>query len=166
MLVKGVDYYKEYSNRVLDKMIDADLETLYPQKTTEVSIPLAMLNSAYEVFMDKNHSINLSPIPSDVKANIICKLEAEQIREIFNMTLEAVDRVLLFLSDNHLSAPSRIDYITYLVGCFVHLGDRDLEVNEEDFLIEWYESVEFSNLSNGIRRQIFDRLLVFDYAKY
>lgn len=67
MLVKEVDYYKEYSNKFVERLDQSSLDKLFVKKATEVSIPLAALNPAYEVLKGKEHSSNFSPIPSDVK---------------------------------------------------------------------------------------------------
>ncbi|MCY7755673.1 hypothetical protein MOC99_18340 [Bacillus haynesii] len=159
MLVKGVDYYKEYAEKFGDKLKESGFDGLFVKKATEISIPLAALNPAYEILKQRQHSPNFSPMPSDVKASLISKLKAEELRTIFEWTLEALDKVLAFIESKHLVKPKRIDYITYLLGAFVFLGKSKLNESQENFLIEWYGNVEFSKKDNGIRRKIFDNLI-------
>ena len=159
MLVKGVDYYREYSSLIFDRMSDANLEHLFTMKTTEISIPLAMLNASYEKFLNRDHSPNFSPIPSDVKASTICKMEADEIRELFKMSLDALNRAIEFIEDNTLSLPERIDYVSYLSGAFTFIGDRGLSLNEIEYLREWYSTTSFDNLGNSDRRHVFSVLI-------
>lgn len=159
MLVKGVDYYKEYAEKFGEKLKESGLDGLFVQKATEISIPLAALNPAYEIIKEKSHTANFSPMPSDVKASLISKLKAEQLRIIFSWTLGSLDRVLAFIEEQQLTEPKRIDYLTYLVGAFVVLGEAELNQAQIDFLVEWYQKVEFTKKDNGARRKIFDELI-------
>lgn len=159
MLVKGVDFYKEYARRFGDILREASLENLFVYKATEISIPLASLNPAYEIVCNKAHTINYSPMASDTKANNISKLDANKIREIFSITLNSLERAIEFIEDNKLKSPERIDYITYLLGAFVYLGDEDINEEQREFLINWYNNTEFTKKDNGQRRNIFDQLI-------
>ncbi|WP_144524158.1 hypothetical protein [Bacillus thuringiensis] len=159
MLVKGVDYYKEYAEKFGEKLKESGLDSLFVQKATEISIPLAALNPAYEIIKQKPHSANFSPMPSDVKASLISKLTADELHTIFNWTLDALDKALAFIESKHLAEPKRIDYVTYLLGAFVVLQNNELNVAQENFLIDWYETVEFAKKDNGVRRKIFDSLI-------
>ncbi|MGM9616754.1 MAG: hypothetical protein ACI3X0_04250, partial [Butyricicoccus sp.] len=82
----------------------------------------------------------------------------EKLVECFSITLEALDFVLDFIEINGLKTPERIDYINYLLGYFVFHG---CEVNDStrEFLINWYENVDFTNKSNTDRRDIFNALI-------
>ncbi|MCI3986194.1 hypothetical protein MMJ63_15120 [Bacillus vallismortis] len=159
MLVKGVDYYRDYAEKFGDKLKEFGLDGLFVQKATEISVPLAALNPAYEIIKQKPHSANFSPMPSDVKASLISKLKAEELRTIFSWTLEALDKALVFIESKGLFEPKRIDYLTYLLGAFVVLGNAELNPAQEDFLVDWYENVEFAKKDNGVRRKIFDDLI-------
>ncbi|WP_439948803.1 GmrSD restriction endonuclease domain-containing protein [Bacillus subtilis] len=159
MLVKGVDYYRDYAEKFGDKLKESGLDGLFVQKATEISVPLAALNPAYEIIKQKPHSANFSPMPSDVKASLISKLKAEELRTIFSWTLEALDKALVFIESKGLFEPKRIDYLTYLLGAFVVLGNAELNPAQEDFLVDWYENVEFAKKDNGVRRKIFDDLI-------
>lgn len=158
MLVKGVDFYKEYSNKFIEKLDSENLYDLIIRKDTEVSIPLATLNAAYEVVTNKAHSSNCSPIPSDHKASAISKLEVDIIRELFNVTLLGLEKAISFINENNL-VPTRIDYLTYLTGLFVHNKNIDMNNNQTEQVIEWFNNVEFSDQGNTIRREIFDKLI-------
>lgn len=159
MLVKGVDYYKEYAEKFSEKLKEAGFDGLFVQKATEISIPLAALNPAYEIIKQKSHTANFSPMPSDVKASLMSKLKAEELRTIFSWTLAALDKALTFIELKQLAEPKRIDYLTYLLGAFVVLQNTELNEAQENFLVEWYEDVEFAKKDNGVRRKIFDDLI-------
>lgn len=75
------------------------MESLFSKKSTEISIPLSALNPAYEVITNKTHSLNFSPIPSDVKASTISKLNNDEIKNIFDMTLESLDKSIDFIEE-------------------------------------------------------------------
>ncbi|MDQ0882874.1 hypothetical protein [Peribacillus sp. V2I11] len=159
MLVKGVDYYKDYAEKFGEKLKESGFDGLFVQKATEISIPLAALNPAYEIIKQKSHSANFSPMPSDVKASLMSKLKAEELRTIFSWTLDALDKALAFIELKQLAEPKRIDYLTYLLGAFVVLQNAELNEAQENFLVEWYEDVEFAKKDNGVRRKIFDDLI-------
>lgn len=56
----------------------------------------------------------------------------------------------------------RMDYILYLVGYFIF--NDNLDIKTEENLVMWIETIDFSNKSNGERRNIFDKLInnIFD----
>lgn len=158
MLVKGVDYYKEYANKFKQILEQSSLSGLFVKKATEISVPLASLNASYRV-INKKENTNFSPIPSDYKADAISKLDEEKIREMFTMTLEALKYTIEFIEENKLKIPERIDYLTYMLGAFVYIGRKDISKKQKDYLIKWYNEVEFSKKDNGARRNIFDKLI-------
>ncbi len=159
MLIKGVDYYQEYADKFAERLKESSLEKLFVIKATEISIPLAALNPAYEILKQKIHALNFSPIPSDVKASLISNLDEGEIRQIFSMTLDALNDALEFIEDNCLKEPERIDYLTYLLGAFVYIGKGGIAERQKEYLIKWYNTVEFSNKDNGERRRNFDDLI-------
>lgn len=156
--IQGIDIYTQYTNKFRDKIEEAGMD-LFKVKDTEVSIPVAALNPAYEVITEKEHSPNYTPIPSDVRENQLCSLDAEQLKKCFHTTLESLDRTINFIEDNHLRKPTRIDYITYLTGLFVFMKDKEITDTHTNKIIEWYTTVNFSNQSNTERREIFTSLL-------
>lgn len=160
--IKNIDIYKDYTNVFNLKIEERGYDSLYLLKATEVSIPIATLNSAYELITNKDHTDNFTPIPSDVRDNALCSLatnEPNKLVKCFNLTLEALDKTLDFIEENKLAKPSRVDYITYLTGLFVFNKDRELNSNQKDEIIRWYKNVSFSNKSNGERRKEFSELL-------
>jgi len=160
MLVKGVDYYKEYADSFYETLREANLEHLFVKKDTEISIPLAALNPAYEIVAREGvHGHNFSPIPSDVKTGVVSKLEPELIREIFSITLNALEVTLEFIEENQLLEPSRIDYVTYLTGAVVYNRGVNFTPEQRDYLISWYEEEDFTNKGNSERRKIFEDIL-------
>ncbi|WP_416187699.1 hypothetical protein [Clostridium perfringens] len=164
MLVKGIDFYKEYSNKFLEKLTTASLDHLFVREDTKVSIPLATLNSAYEVLKNKPHTSNYSPIPSDVKALPISNLKNNEIEIIFDMTLTALDKAISFIYNNDLD-PKRIDYLTYITGFFVYNKNQEVNNKQRNELIEWFNSVEFTDKGNRERREIFDYVISIKDSK-
>src|SRR5699024_12383419 len=48
-----------------------------------------------------------------------------------------------------LQKPTRMDYITYLIGVFAYNRLEELDDLQKDELIEWYNNVKFTNMSNS-----------------
>lgn len=159
MLVKGVDYYKEYADPYMTLLKEHDFYSTLTKKETEVSIPLASLNTAYEKLEGRIHKGNFSPIPSDAKPNLISKLSSEKIRLLFEMTLTALQKSIDFIEYKTDRRPNRIDYITYLTGFFVMHGNSSLTKEQEERILEWYYSTDFNKKDNGERRKKFEELL-------
>lgn len=154
----GIDIYKQYTNLYRTRVFEAGYDDFFTPQKTNVSYPVAALNPAYEVITNKVHSGNYAPIPSDSKENQLCNLNPEQLTKCFSMTLDALDRTLDFINDNNIPRLSRIDYINYLLGYFVfHSGE--LSKTDSEKLLEWIETVDFSNKSNSERRDIFSDLI-------
>lgn len=158
--VEGIDIYTQYTNKFKNKLDESRVgENLFKVKNTEVSIPIAALNSAFEVVTKKEHSANFTPIPSDTRENQLCTLDKNELLTCFDLTLTALDKVINFIEDNNLETPSREDYVTYLVGMFVFNSENDLTDEETLQLISWYKNINFTNKSNSERRDIFTKLL-------
>ncbi|HFJ9275140.1 DUF262 domain-containing protein [Bacillus cereus] len=154
----GIDIYVQYTNVFRDKIEEAEMN-VFKLKATEVSIPIAALNTAYEVVTSKPHSLNFTPIPSDTRESQIFSLPNSELLKCLNLTLEALDEAINFIRANRLSIPKRVDYLTYLTGFFVWNHNNEISSVREDKLIQWYKTVNFSNKSNGERRNIFNNLL-------
>ncbi|PEK02193.1 hypothetical protein [Bacillus wiedmannii] len=160
LLTKGVDFYTYYVYPFADKLEEKGLGNLFPRKSSEVSIPLATLNSAYFKYTGFPKTNNSSPIPSDAKPKAIGKLEVEGIIELLDETLKALDKVLEFInSDEKIKKPERLDVITYLVGLFVECEVESINDAQKEFLVEWCNNVDFVNNSNKIRRNKFESLI-------
>lgn len=153
----GIDVYTQYTHVYRTKILEYGYDYFTPQKTN-VSYPIAALNPAYEVLISGRHSNNFAPISSDTKENQLCNLEPEQLLNCFDITLEALDKVLEFIEDNKLKKHNRSDYINYLIGYFVFHRDG-ITTEQKDSLISWYNSVNFTNKSNTTRRKIYSDLL-------
>ena len=80
------------------------------------------------------------------------------MKKCFDVTLEALDNVLQFIEDNNLKKNNRSDYINYLIGYFV-FHHNDISEEKKKLIIDWYNSVEFTNKSNTARRKIYSELL-------
>lgn len=163
LMEKGIDFYNEYSTPFYNKLEACEFEELFIQKSTEVTIPIACLNPAYEVFFNKKHSRNFCPIASDRKPKLISRIKSPaDIRTLFSMTLKAIDDTLDFIEEKtmELVTPDKIDYITYLIGFFIYKKGKKLTDKEEKALIDWFNNVNFNvKGDNSIRRDYFTELL-------
>lgn len=156
---KGVDAYKEYIQIFRDKIFNYD-KRLFNKKTTEVSYPMTLLNSAYELLKRKEHTSNFSPIPSDYTFGILNDFKTrEEVLNVFNLTLNGVDRAIEFINNNCLEKKKRIDYVTYLSGYFILNNEKKLLDIQKNKLIDWYNTVDFTSKGNTERREIFSDLL-------
>lgn len=155
----GLDIYLDYTYPFKEKVNDFGFEKLFSPHTTNVSYPVAALNPAYEVLLKKsNHNNNYAPIPSDTKENILTKIEANNLRQIFELTLSSLDKALEFIDLNVLQDYiERIDYILYLTGYFTY--NQNPSSSSELELIEWVKSVDFVNMSNKLRRDEFTAII-------
>lgn len=157
--VHGIDIYKQYTSLFKDRLVDAGYGGFFTPQKTSVSYPIAALNPAYEMLTSHVHSNNYAPISSDTKENQLCNLEPpDLLKKCFSMTLEALDNVLDFIDDNELKKPTRIDHINYLIGYLIFNGNDSMDKDKE-FLIKWYDTVDFTNKSNSVRRDIFTNLI-------
>lgn len=154
----GIDIYKQYTNLYRNRLFEAGYEDFFTPQKTNVSYPIAALNPAYEVITRKPHSGNYAPMPSDTKENQLCNLPSDQLSRCFSMTLDALDRTLDFINDNDIKRPVRIDYINYLLGYFI-FHPEDISDNVKDTLMEWIDTIDFTNKSNSDRRDIFTSLI-------
>lgn len=156
--LEGIDIYAQYT-QIYKQKLEAANFNVFNVKDTEVSIPIANLNCALELTIGKEHSLNFTPIPSDVKESQLCNLSAGQFRNCFSITLDALDATIDFILSNDLKKPTRIDYITYLTGYFVFAKKNTLSSEEKEKLIHWYNTTNFNNKPNGKRRDMFNELL-------
>ena len=153
----GIDVYTQYTHVYRTKILEYGYDYFTPQKTN-VSYPIAALNPAYEVLISGRHSNNFAPISSDTKENQLCNLRPEQLLNCFDITLEALDKVLEFIEENKLKKHNRSDYINYLIGYFV-FHREGITSEQKDSLIRWYNNIDFTNKSNTMRRKIYSELL-------
>ena len=156
MKVHGIDIYTMYTLKFKNKLLEYGYDFFSPQKTS-VSYPIAALNPAYEIIMNKLHTDAYAPIPSDTKENQLCALEPALLKQCFAKTLEALDKSVEFIQEQDVKEPDRIDYINYITGFFVYNPSPSNEVVKK--LVDWYNKVDFNNKSNSRRRTIFTQLL-------
>ena len=149
--------YTQYTHVYRSKVQEYGYDFFTPQKTN-VSYSIAALNPAYEILVSGKHLNNFAPISSDTKENQLCNLEPDKLKECFEMTLEALGRALEFIENNNLEKYNRSDYVNYLVGYFV-FHRENISNEQRENLINWYNSVEFTNKSNTARRKIYTDLL-------
>lgn len=153
----GIDIYKQYTSVFNNRLLELGYDFFTPEKTT-VSYPIAALNPAYELIMNKVHSNNYAPIPSDTKENQLCNMSADELRTCIQQTLDTQEKVIDFIVDNSLKKPDRIDYINYLIGYMIFNG-TELSQEQVQGLISWYNTVDFTNKSNSDRREIYTELI-------
>ncbi len=156
MKVHGIDIYVMYTLKFKSKLLEYGYDFFSPQKTS-VSYPIAALNPAYEVIMNKPHTDAYAPIPSDTKENQLCAMSPQLLVQCFDKTLEALDKAMDFIVEQNVEAPDRIDYINYLTGYFVY--NANPTEKQLSKLVQWYKNVDFNNKSNSRRRMIYTQLL-------
>lgn len=153
------DIYSDYVIPFKEKIQAFGYDELFSPFTTNVSYPVASLNSAFEkIKRNGQHNSNYAPFPSDTKETQITKLDIDDLKKVIALSLEGLDRSLLFLQSNDLEEfIDRMDYILYLVGYFIFNDVLEPEIEKK--LITWVETIDFNNKSNGERRNIFDKLI-------
>ena len=153
----GIDIYKQYTSVFISRLVEVGFDFFTPEKTT-VSYPIAALNPSYEIVTGKGHSINYAPIPSDTKENQLCGLSPEELKKCIETTLSYEENVLDFIETNSLKKPDRIDYINYMIGYFAFNG-LDISETQKQYLISWYNNVDFTNKTNSERRELYTKLI-------
>ena len=157
LLMYGIDIYKQYTSVFISRLVEVGFDFFTPEKTT-VSYPIAALNPSYEIVTGKGHSINYAPIPSDTKENQLCGLSPEELKKCIETTLSYEENVLDFIEANSLKKPDRIDYINYMIGYFAFNG-LDISETQKQYLISWYNNVDFTNKTNSERRELYTKLI-------
>ena len=153
----GIDIYKQYTSVFISRLVEVGFDFFTPEKTT-VSYPIAALNPSYEIVTGKGHSINYAPIPSDTKENQLCGLSPEELKKCIETTLSYEENVLDFIEANSLKKPDRIYYINYMIGYFAFNG-LDISETQKQYLISWYNNVDFTNKTNSERRELYTKLI-------
>src|SRR5699024_1907897 len=153
MLVKGLDIYPDYIRPFVDRIYNLDLMDLFKTKQTETSYPISALNPVYETRQDVQTK-RVCPTPSDTNEAQLATLEIDELRKIINITLFYLDETLNFIEKENLKKPERMEQITYLLGVLVHNGSPNLNNEQKQKLIEWYNTVEFKNVSTSGKRNI------------
>lgn len=151
------DMYSEFISPYKAKVAEYGFEELFKPFATNVSYPIASMNPAFEVlFRNKKHNKNYAPIPSDTKETMFIKLTRDQLSEIGEMTLVALDKALNFVFEEQLSNyVTKMQHIMYLTGYFAFNDDAV----DNEALVDWVKTVSFDNVSNGDKRTIFEALI-------
>ena len=159
-LVGGFDIHTGYLQLFEDKIKMAGMDDAFSHFETRVSFPVSTLNPSYEIVTNAaEHVHNFCPFPSDVKASQLCDLSIDDLKKCIDLTLVALDKAIKFIQDNNLGNPHRMDYISYITGLLVYLGDNEPSEAQKQEIIRWYKEISFTNKSNEARRTIFDNLL-------
>ncbi|MTB99884.1 DUF262 domain-containing protein [Streptococcus uberis] len=154
--IKDFDIYVEYISPFLEKIEEAGFDELFSVFSTKVSYPICALNSGYEVVInERKHKNNFAPIPSDEKSESISKLDVNDVRKIIDLTLNSLDKTIEFIEKNNLKKNiTKMDYILFLIGLFTFK-----EKVEDEEIVNWVETIDFVNKSNGERREEFKKLI-------
>jgi hypothetical protein len=159
--VTGIDIYKDYIYKFVEIISANNFDSIYTQKRTEVSYPVAALNPSIEIVTGRAHNNNFSVMPSDVKPGEIAKLSPADITQCFTLTLTGLEQVMDFIDTNNLrSVITRMDYVGNLLGFMVYRKNKKLDNAANDFLVDWCKKVDFSSKSNTERRGILNKLLL------
>ena len=151
----GIDIYTDYTSKYVEKLKNADFDITFAPKKTDVSYPIAALNPVLEKITNKYHTqSNFAPIPPDVKQNLLCSISEDNLKLCFSETLEKLDEVIAFIEEYELKKLERIDYINYLIGYFTFTTEPNY-----DYLVNWYNKIDFTNLTNSERREAYTKLI-------
>lgn len=157
--IKDVDYHNEYISKFVQLIRNMGYGEAFTSKATQVSYPLAALNPAYDYLFSKINTKKIAPIASDVKEVRICALESQQLKDLFIMTLNALELTLEFIYDNKLDICNRMEYITFAMGYFVYGNNEKLTEARKQYLISWFNTIEFTNMTNSRKREEYYRLI-------
>lgn len=159
--IHNFDIYSDYIKPFINQIEEFGFGELFEVFTTNVSYPVVALNPAYEVIVKNSiHNVNYAPIPSDQKASQLTSLNIDVLNKIVKLSLDSTEKSLEFIEKNDLKKYiTRMDYILYLSGYFTFKKSLHLDDNVEKKLIEWVQDTNFTNASNGKRREIFSNML-------
>src|SRR5699024_7311466 len=159
MLVKGLDIYPQYVVPYVERIYSRGLNKLFKTKATETSFQIAALNPAYEVLITPNSINYTSPIPSNTNEDQLASLDITQLRQIIEITLEALDSAFMFIEQEKLRKPVRMEQLTYIMGVIIHNKSEELEKYQREILVKWYKTVNFINMPNTEKRTLYRELL-------
>ena len=159
--IHNFDIYRDYIKPFINQIEEFGFGELFEVFTTNVSYPVVALNPAYEVIVKNGiHNVNFAPIPSDQKASQLTSLNIDVLNKVVELSLESTKKALEFIENNDLKKYiTRMDYILYLSGYFAFKKSFHLDKIVEEKLIEWVKNSNFTNASNGKRREIFSNML-------
>lgn len=156
---QNFDIYAQYGEPFKKLIDDFDLHDLFSPYTTNVSYPIALLNSELELLTTDytGHKNNYAPIPSDTKEKLLINLNITDLEDVTKNSLSSLEKTLNFFEGYGLTdVITRMDYILYVSG---YISFRGLNNEQIPNLVTWVENVNFSNLDNTKRRNLFTELL-------
>lgn len=159
--IHNFDIYRDYVKPFIAQIEEYGFGDLLAVFTTNVSYPVVALNPSYEVIVKSGvHNVNYAPIPSDAKASQLTALTVETLNEIVKLSLESTKKALEVIEGNSLrSEVDRMDYILYLSGYFAFNRNSYVDSEKIKKLVAWVKNTNFTNASNGKRRDEFNKLL-------
>lgn len=151
------DIYSFFINPYKNMVKEYGFDELFSPFSSNVSYPIASLNPAFEYLIkDGLHSKNYAPIPSDTKEKMFLKLTKQQLVEMSQLTLKALNKALDFIFEYQVQDYIKaMQYVMYLTGYFIFQENNI----QKDKLAKWVEETSFDNLSNGERRSIYSKLI-------
>lgn len=157
---KDIDYHKEFIDPFMDLIEEYEYEGYFPTEATKVTYPLSSLNPAYDYLFATERANNMAPIPSDVKEKKLCALETAQLKDLFSKTLDALQKVLIFVEENGLEKylRNRLEYITFAIGYYI-FNDNQLSDKKKENLIQWFKDTNFVNMPNTEKRTVYQKLI-------
>lgn len=159
--IHNFDIYRDYVKPFIGLIEEYGFGDLFAVFTTNVSYPVVALNPSYEVLVKNGtHNVNYAPIPSDEKASKLTSLNVDMLNEIVSLSLESTKKALEFIEGNGIrNYINRMDYILYLSGYFAFNKNSYTDIEKIQSLVEWVKKTNFTNASNGARREEFNKLL-------
>ena len=155
--LQDIDIYVDYTQVFMEKLdeISDSKKSYVPPKKTDTTYPIAALNPILERDYLRNKALkNIAPISPDEKSTYLKKLSRDDLNACFNKTLELLDITIRFIKENNLPLPTRIDYVTYLIGYFAFNP-----VVDTNYVVNWYKTVNFTDTSNSDRRKEYARFV-------
>lgn len=151
------DIYSFFINPYKNMVKEYGFDELFSPFSSNVSYPIASLNPAFEYLIkDGLHSKNYAPIPSDTKEKMFLKLTKQQLVEMSQLTLKALNKALDFIFEYQVQDYIKaMQYVMYLTGYFIFQENNI----QKDKLAKWVKETSFDNLSNGERRSIYSKLI-------
>lgn len=157
----GIDIYIDYIRKYNALISKYGIEFKNTRKTAQHNNSITALNIPMMKILNLKYKINFTPIPSDTKANLLIKAAKEEetiIIQAIELALNSLERTLDFIVDNNLTLPDRVEYINFILSFYIY--NEHLNENEyKDYIIKWYKDVDFNDLTNTQKRNIFDNFI-------
>jgi len=155
---RGIDIYVDYIRKYNTMISDCNIVFKNSRKTAQHNNSITALNIPMMKIMNKEYKVNFTPIPSDTKAGLLVKANNVQLKEAIEISLNSLKRTLDFIIDNKLTLPDRVEYINFILSYFI-LNEQLDETDYREYIIDWYNKVDFTDLTNTQRRNHFDRFI-------